>query len=226
MKIERTIVFGFEPAIEDMRNPMDSWEDSDSSYWSGLCNAGLFVDSCGGVIRAPERPVLGPKDLDLACKLIKRGSAHRKFLREIIIWARLTLPRFVWQEMDTYKVATVRNSCSTMNKLGTRDLEQSDFERPIPEAILRLVNMSGAQLRQAKEEQEGIREMRVELKNILPEGYLQLAGYLMSYETALTMFFDREPHRLPQWRADCEESLCSWIASLPYMKQFIAAAQH
>lgn len=225
MKIERTIVFGFEPALEDMRNPMDSWADSDSLFWSSPGHSGRYDDNYGGFIHAPERPVLGPKDLELACKLIKRGSAHRKFLREIIVWVRLTIPRFVWQELDTYKVATTRNSCSTMNKLGTRDLEQSDFERPVLPVYLAHINEKGAALRTCKEEGEGIMEARVQLKNDLPEGYLQRAGYLMSYETTLSMYLDREYHRLPQWRASQPQSICAWIKCLPYMADFIKAVK-
>lgn len=224
MKIERTIVFGWEPAIEDMRNPLDSWADSDSDFWP---------DSAGGVwmthegIRSPELGKLGPKDLELACKLIKRGAAHRKFLREIIIWSRLTLPRYVWQELDTYKVATVRNSCSTMHKLGTRDLTQQDFELPLlPSWLTHLNSMCGTFRRErTSQTQKGsIRDIRRELKNALPEGYLQRAGYLMSYEGALKMYFDRRHHRLPEWAVKFIESLCAWIEHLPYMPAFIEAA--
>ena len=224
MKIERTIVFGFEPALEDMRNPMDSWPDSDSTFGDDPSEFGVTWQRSDDIL-IPERPILGPKDLELACKLIKRGPTHRKFLREIIVWVRLTIPRFVWQELDTYKVATTRNSCSTMNKLGTRDLEQSDFERPVLPAYLAHINDEGTNLRIRKGEGEGIMEARVQLKNDLPEGYLQRAGYLMSYETALSMFFDREQHRLPQWRADCHGSICAWIKCLPYMGVFIDAAR-
>lgn len=225
MKIERTIVFGWEPAMEDMRNPMDSWPDSDSKFYIDSHYLGELGRPWGSEYHVPEYPLIGPEDMKLALKLIKRGTSHRKFLREIIIWVRLTLPRFVWQELDTYKVATVRNSCSTMNKLGTKDLEQSDFERPILPAYLAHINEKAAALRAAKEEHEGVREARVQLKNDLPEGYLQRAGHLMSYETALKMFFDRESHRLPQWHPDYIGSLCGWIKCLPYMADFIAAAR-
>jgi hypothetical protein len=226
MKIERTFVFGWEAAMEDMRNPYDSWADSDSKFYVDSPYLGAeLARPWSNEFRVPEYPLIGPQDLELACKLIKRGSAHRKFMREIIIWVRLTIPRFVWQELDTYKVATTRNSCSTMNKLGSTDLEQSDFERPILESYLAHINEKGAALRVAKEEHAGVREARVQLKNDLPEGFLQRAGYVMSYETALKLFFDREVHRLPQWRADCPGSLCAWVASLPYMDSFIAAAR-
>lgn len=100
MKIEHTEVHGFRPAFRGMRNPLESWERSDSTF--------------------DEIAILGKEDLKLACRLIAAGTSHSKFLRQIIVWADFTLPRYVWQEVDTYKVATVRNSCSTMHTLGKR----------------------------------------------------------------------------------------------------------
>jgi len=225
MKIDFIRVFGFEPSFHGMRNPMDSWHDADSQFYgiSGRqCWEGDF-----GLVRTPESPVIGPKDLELACKLIRRGSEHRKFLRQIMVWVRLNVPRFVWQEVDTYKVATTRMSCSTMNKLGSCDLDQIDFECPIPHTALENVNALGKVLREAKAERAGsdnIRAARVQLKNDLPEGFLQAAMYTMSYETALTMLLQRENHRLPQWRLTDQGSICQFLMSLPYMPQFYKAA--
>jgi hypothetical protein len=225
MKIDFIRVFGFEPALYGMRNPMDSWADSDSLFYSN--DANLHVDSPFGLMRLPESPMIGPKDMELACKLIKRGSEHRKFMRQIMVWVRLKIPRFVWQELDTYKVATTRMSCSTMNKLGSCDLDQVDFECPIPHAALENVNALGRVLRDAKAEKSGIeaiRAARVQLKNDLPEGFLQAAMYTMSYETALTMLLQRESHRLPQWRLTDDGSICQFLMSLPFMDMFYAAA--
>jgi hypothetical protein len=222
MKIDFIRVFGFEPSFHGMRNPMDSWKDSDSRYYD--IGGNQFWGSEFGKMLVPERPEIGPKDLELACKLIRRGSEHRKFMRQIMVWVRLNIPRFVWQEMDTYKVATVRNSCSTMNKLGSVDLDQIDFENPIPHAALQNVNDLARVLREAKEERGDIRKARVQLKNDLPEGFLQQAMYSMSYETALTMLLQRERHRLPQWRLTDNGSLCQFLLQLPYMTQFYKAA--
>jgi len=223
MKIEDVKVFGFEPALHGMRNPMDSWHDSDTTYYDigGEEFLPLFN---GELARIPERPLIGPKDLKLACKLIRRGSEHRKFMREIMVWMNITIPRYVWQELDTYKVATVRNSCSTMNKLGSKDLEQSDFQHPIPAAQLDNINMLGRILREAKGEGEGVREARVQLKNDLCEGFLQKATYMMSYETVLAVILQREKHRLPEWRIQSEGSITQTLMALPYMTQFYKAA--
>lgn len=224
MKIERIRVYGFEPAFRGMRNPQNSWDKSDSTFYSptGFEHYPATYDTTELLV--PESPRIGPKDLELACTLIKRGSEHRKFLRQIMVWMDITIPRYVWQELDTYKVATVRNSCSTMNKLGERDLEQSDFELPIQELTLELINKLGRLLREAKEEHQGVREARRQLKNDLPEGFLQMATYSMSYETALSAVLQREFHRLPEWRLEDEGSITSTLISLPYMKEFYEAA--
>lgn len=229
MKIENVEVFGFRRALHGMRNPQDSWADSDSRFWAPD-QSGLFDGASGGFVFAPERPELGPKDLELAGKLIMRGNEHSKFLREIIVWMDITIPRYVWQELDTYKVATVRNSCSTMNKLGSRDLEQTDFELPVPELTLERINHLGRLLREAKEEHAGVRQARRELKNELCEGFLQKATYLMSYQTALSALLQREHHRLPEWRLEQTEetpesgSITQMLMALPYMRQFYEAA--
>lgn len=228
MKIDFIRVFGFEPALHGMRNPMDSWSDADSQFYDNM-SGNIGLDTEFGFIKTPESPVIGPKDLELACKLIRRGSEHRKFMRQIMVWVRLNVPRFVWQEVDTYKVATTRMSCSTMNKLGSCDLDQIDFECPVPHAALENVNALGKVLREAKSEKAGsdsIRSARVQLKNDLPEGFLQAAMYTMSYETALTMLLQRENHRLPQWRLTDQGSICQFLMSLPYMPQFYKAATY
>ena len=222
MKIERVRVFGFEPAFRGMRNPQDSWDKGDSRFYQPSVNYYSNVD--WRTVVAPEFPEIGPADLHLASTLIRRGSEHRKFLRQIVVWMDITIPRYVWQELDTYKVATVRNSCSTMNKLGARDLEHSDFELPIQELTLERVNALGRLLREAKEEHQGVREARRQLKNELPEGFLQMATYTMSYETALSALLQRENHRLPEWRLASEGSITAFLMSLPYMQDFYKAA--
>jgi len=222
MKIENIEVHGFRAALRGMRNPMDSWDKSDSMFCCYESYRGNDLETS-----IPENPTIGLKDLELACKLIKSGSEHRKFLRQIQIWFDITIPRYVWQELDTYKVATVRNSCSTMHKLGIRDLIQDDFELPIPEKWLLKLNELGNQFRNAKviKDISLMNQIRREYKNLLPEGFLQKATYTMNYETALTMYFQRRNHRLPEWKEDEKGSICSFIKSLPYMKDFIKAAE-
>lgn len=228
MKIEHIEVYGWRAAIRGMRNPMNSWNRSDSQFWPSE----FFKDSekrWPGVL-TPEVPFVGPNDLKLAKKLIAGGTEHRKFLRQIQISFDITVPRYVWTEFDTYKVATVRNSCSTMHKLGSKDLEASDFQDgEVLSSTLKELNGAGRAFRNKTEFTtqgyiilKGYDIVRY-MKKILPEGFLQKATFTMNYETALSMYFQRRNHRLPEWRADKPGSICSFIASLPYMKEFIEA---
>ena len=208
MKIENIEVYGFRAAIRGMRNPMESWDKSDST----------FMDpSMDSIVRAPEYPCIGPADMKLALSLIRGGGAHRKFLRQIMVWWDITIPRAIWQELDTYKVATVRNSCSTMHKLGSRDLEVDDFQDDqITDRQLDLINKLGASYRADKTP-----ERLHALKMQLTESFLQKATYSFSYETALHMYFDRRDHRMPEWSGP--EGICAWIMRLPYMSEFVGA---
>jgi len=224
MNIDNIEVYGFTAALRGMRNPMNSWENSDSSYGVLTKTAWCFGNKS---INVPELMNIGPNDIKLACKLIKGGSEHRKFLRQIMIWMDITVPRYVWTELDTYKVSTVRNSCSTMHKLGSRDLTNDDFELPIDTKLLEHLNCFGQEFRRAKviKDHKKMGRLRHEYKNILPEGFLQKATYTMNYETALSMYFQRRNHRLPEWKVSEPSSICSFIVSLPYMKNFIDATE-
>jgi len=238
LKIENTEVFGFRSAFRAMRNPKDSWGRDDSKFYMPL--APPAGEDLAKYIHAPENPNIGPNDLKLALKLIRGGSPHRKFLRQIMVWSDWTLPRYVWQEADTYKVATVRNSCSTMHKLGSRPLTPEDFqdEDVLPE-VLAYLNQAGEALR-AKAEwippNTARRVLRGEeikrwMKKHMPEGFLQKATMTFSYETLLAMHRWRATHRLPEWSGvpsvewHDAQFICEWIRSLPYMEQFIAASE-
>lgn len=223
MKIENIEVHGFRRALSGMRNPMNSWDKSDSIY---NMNPTCLVSDKYNILTYEDTKI-GPEDLKLACRLVKGGSEHRKFLRQIQICFDITIPRYVWQELDTYKVATVRNSCSTMHKLGYTDLVQEDFELPIPEDWLSHLNAIGEQFREAKDSKnsEEMNRLRRLYKNLLPEGFLQKATYSMNYETALNMYFQRRKHRLPEWNKNNPDSICSMIKELPYMKEFIKARE-
>jgi len=211
MKIENVEVYGFRAALRGMRNPMESWDRSDSVFRAPLCGEKLWPAD----VLALEYPEIGPNDMQLALSLIKGGGAHRKFLRQIQVWWDITVPRAIWQELDTYKVSTVRNSCSTMHKLGSRNLEASDFENSevAPDELDR-INHLGAVYRKSKDPKDLHR-----LKMHLPEGFLQKATYSFSYETGLKMYFDRKDHRMPEWSGP--GGICEWIIRLPYMGSFI-----
>lgn len=199
MKIERTTVTGFKTAIHGMRNPMNSWDKSDS----------VFENHC------EDSFSIGDKDNELAMKLIKAGSEHRKFLRLIHISCFITIPRYIWQELDTYKVATVRSSCSTMHKLGFTDLTEDDFQdKVVLLQTLTLLNSIAYDYRLTKD----VGLLR-KMKQILPEGFLQSADYDMNYETAMNMYYQRKNHRMLEWSG--KNGICEWIKSLPMMNQWL-----
>lgn len=198
MKIENTEVFGFKAAIHGMRNPMNSWDKSDSVFYPD----GTFK--------------IGERDNELAIKLIKAGRDHRKFLRMIHVQAFLTLPRYIWQELDTYKVSTVRMSCSTMHKLGSVPLDMDDFQDAmVLDDTLNTLNGLGEDYRKNKE----IQTLRV-MKQILPEGFLQSADYDFNYETAFAIYNGRKTHRMSEWSQD---GICKWIKELPMMDKWLNA---
>ena len=198
--ITETEVFGFRAALRDMRNPLESWDRSDSRFGGGvnLGDGDPVWRMVAPKIAVPEFPEIGKQDLELACKLIKGGTEHRKFLRQIAINFVIEAPRYVWQEIDTYKVATVRNSCSTMHKLGHRPLTEADFiDGDVLPDTLRELNRLGQEYRAgSKSDYDLVRKM----KRYLPEGFLQRAGFHMTYETAMSMFRQRKTHRLAEWR--------------------------
>lgn len=221
MKIEHVIVYGFDPAFRGMRNPKESWAKSDSTFYRTDTTAG----SQWRDVLALEYPNLGPEDLKLACSLVKAGSDHRKFLRQIQVWWDITIPRAVWQELDTFKISTVRNSCSTMHKLGSRDLETTDFQdEDVDLRVLNEQNAMGAAYR-AKKPFEGFEGVKLlaHMKRRLPEGFLQKATYSFNYETALKMWFSRRDHRMPEWSGP--DGICEWLLRLPYLKIFIDSAR-
>lgn len=237
MLIEHTEIHGFRAALRGMRNAMDSWAASDS--WLRT-PSGLWWDITGTVTKEPwhnnepgsksigsvvfEEPFIGPKDLELACKLIRQGGDHRKFMRYIVVTCDFVIPRYVWQEVDTYKIGTVRNSCSTMNTLGKRHLTQDDFENGLPDFFLTELNRAVDEFQESGRG-KAKRESRVILKDLLPEGFLQRATMLWNYEVGFRAYFSRRKHRLPMWREGCEGSICEWIKSWPYMGHFLAAVE-
>jgi hypothetical protein len=205
IKFERTEVMNFENAIRGMRNPMNSWDKSDSRYnWSEF-NAYPYY--------------IGPKDLALAQKLINAGSDHRKFLRQIFVSVDITAPLYWWKEYDTYKVGTVANSCSTMHKIHSRPIEMSDFSFDFEEAddILRDAFCS------IVDDCEFIRKKFVKtndkkywraLIQLLPESYNQMRTCTMTYENLINIYNARRHHKLTEWH-----TMCDWIEKLPYFKE-------
>lgn len=203
--LERTSVMNIENAMRGARNPMNSWGRMDSHY-----------DEDGNYI-------LGPNDLGLALRLRKAGSDHRKFIRQIFVSVDITAPLYWWKEYDTYKVATVANSTSTMHKIHSKPFELDDFSHDhMTPGTLQFLQVIVDQM-------EAIRLKYIETKSkedwydliqLLPSSYNQMRTCTFNYETLVNIYYARRNHKLAEWHTFCE-----WIESLPYGKELIIAAE-
>lgn len=201
LKVEHGCVMNMENAIRGARNPLNSWARSDSYY-----------DENG-------RYVLGPNDIDLAGRLCRAGSDHRKFIRQILVSVDITAPLYWWKEFDTYKVATVANSTSTMHKIHAKAFDLSDFSTD---------HMTDGAKAAFKTYVDFIEETRLkymenkdkaywyDLIQLLPSSYNQLRTVTMNYETLVNIYYARRTHKLSEWH-----TLCDWILTLPYAKELI-----
>lgn len=197
---ETNDVWGFEWAFKGMRNPMNSWDWSDSDW--------LFQE-------------IGVNDLTLARRLITAGSEHRKFLRQIFVSVDITAPIFWWYEFDTYKVGTTKNSCSKMHKIHVKPFEYDDFshegidqlEPEMKELFMQYISMLEILRNKFNETQE--RKYWRALIEMLPEGYNMKATVTMSYENLWNMYNQRQYHKLEEWRIDFR----NWCDELPHWKE-------
>ena len=219
MKFEKTEVWGFEHAIRGMRNPLESWDKSDSKYIDIESEEGIELQSKGIYY------IIGSNDLQLAQTLIRAGSEHRKFLRQIFVSVDITAPLYWWKEFDTYKVGTVSNSTSTMHKLASTPItidcfEMGDFTPFIDNFKIdlswRTVVSYLEQLRQKYNETKDKRYWK-ELIRLLPESWLQKRTITMNYENILNMYRQRKNHKLTEWA----KSFCDWVKTLPYAEELI-----
>lgn len=215
LKTENADVVGWEHAIRGMRNPMNSWEKSDS-YW------GLWEDE--SPINPSDEPFffVGPNDLDLMVRLRKAGADHRKFMRMIAVYVDITAPLYWWPEYDTYKVGTVANSCSRMHKLLSRPFEVSDFsfDRLFEEAARPMVDALN-ELRDAylvSDDEAEKKEIWYAIIQLLPESYMQKRTVMLNYEVLTNMYHARKNHKLDEWH-----DLCRWMEKLPYAKELIVS---
>ncbi len=203
LKVERTSVMNFENAIRGARNPMNSWAKMDSVY-----------DEEGNFL-------FGENDIDLAKRLAKAGSDHRKFLRQIFVSVDITAPLYWWKEFDTYKVGTVANSCSTMHKIHTKPFCRDDFshDRMTEDALSALDSLieflEGERLKfvENKEEKSHWHNMI----QLLPSSFNQMRTVTLNYENLIGIYYARRTHKLAEWH-----TLCDWIMSLPYANELIA----
>ena len=195
IKIEKTETYGWEAAIRGMRNPMNSWDKSDSVFSMG----DTFI---------------GENDLSLMKKLCKAGTDHRKFMRMIVVYVDITAPLYWWKEYDTYKVGTVANSCSTMHKILDKEFTLEDFstDRLSEDAIDVMLSVVDAlnRYRQAYYERGG-NGWWDNLIQLLPSSYNQKRTVMLNYEVLANIYHSRKNHKLDEWHTFCE-----WIETLPY----------
>jgi len=202
--IENIDAWGFEHAIRGMRNPMNSWSKSDSEY-----NPANFCDSVF---------VIGENDLELMKKLYKAGTEHRKYLRQIFVSMDITAPLYWWKEFDTYKVGTVANSCSTMHKLHSKEIELSDFSFDSQfVSVFKPIVVSCESLRR-KFVETGDKTYWRALIQLLPEGYNQRRTVTMNYENVVSIIKQREGHKLSEWN----EFVSVMKTNLPYLSDIIS----
>lgn len=232
IKLKNTDVYGFEAAIRGMRNPWNSWEKSDSVY-SDAHNCEECAHKEDFSVCYPNHIyncfdfIIGDNDLALMKKLVSAGTDHSKFMRMINVTCDITAPLYWWKEFDTYKVGTVRNSCSTMHKITEKEFTLDDFshehlidtDREIHSKLLRLIPVTTV-LESVICELNYNREKYLETKDklywwqiiqLLPSSYNQRATVQLNYAVLQNIYHSRRNHRLDEWR-----DFCRWIESLPY----------
>lgn len=208
MKFENTEVFNFEGALRGMRNPMNSWNRNDS-YQKEYCY------------------IIGENDLKLAQTLIKAGSEHRKFMRQIFVSVDITAPLYWWSEYDTYKIGTAANSCSKMHKIHSKEFFRNDFSfDELNKESLIFLDTIIAKL-------EELRLKYIETKDkqywyaiiqLLPSSYNQKRTVTMTYENVFNMIHQRMNHKLNEWSGKDDSSkpnFISWAKKLPYAEELL-----
>ena len=241
LKISNFEVLGWEHAIRGMRNPMNSWEKSDSCTQGYVwCN-----EFCGHPVSGCDKEsglYLGPNDLNLMKRLRNAGTDHRKFMRMIVIYVDLTAPLYWWKEFDTYKVGTVANSCSTMHKISAKEFTLEDFScehllQSSPTQLELYSAMSCAPARDGKphwtpmmhllstiaalnhyrqmyhdaKDSDEAKKYWWQMIQLLPSSYNQKRTVMLNYEVLANIHKSRRNHKLDEWH-----TFCDWIEELPY----------
>lgn len=194
MFIHTLEVAGINSAISGMRNPMNSWGQSDTTKLG-----------------------LGDKDLELAKSLIKAGNEHSKFMRQIQVWVNINMPRYWWQEFDTYHFNT-KNSCSTMHKICSREITLDDFEYDSSIALVLLDIIYGLNILRHEYLLTKDYKCVILMKQLLPESYLQLRTVNTNYAELRTIYHQRKNHKL---KKEWVDTFCKWVETLPYAKELI-----
>ena len=220
IKLENTEVIGWEHAIRGMRNPMNSWEKSDSRSCGtcGDCDICIDYDNCP-FDHDGHKFVIGPNDLDLMTRLRNAGTDHRKFMRMITVYVDITAPLYWWKEFDTYKVGTVANSCSTMHKIHEKEFTMEDFstEHLYPEVREAFENNIIKYLNEARKTYNFLsdtpskKDAWWQMIQVLPTSYNQRRTVMLNYEVLANIYKSRRNHKLDEWH-----TFCDWVESLPY----------
>ena len=235
IQIDKTEVFGWESAVRGMRNPLNSWDKSDTKICPGSCDFCDFWSldrskcNCNHI---KGEIVIGPNDLKLMKSLSKAGADHGKFLRMINVMCDINAPLYWWKEFDTYKVGTVANSCSTMHKIHAKEFEMSDFStdklhkrsiRYFEDAIevlniWRNIYMNGGMMDNydgtARMYEPKDKDAWWQMIQLLPSSYNQKRTVQLNYQVLKNMYNARKSHKLDEWKA-----LCRWCETLPYFKE-------
>lgn len=229
--------YGWEEAIRGMRNPMNSWDKSDSETITAVLKNREISPGVTETYYAPCEPYVkvGPNDLELMQKLVKAGTDHRKFMRMITVYVDITAPLYWWKEFDTYKVGTVANSCSTMHKIADKEFTIKDFScehlldwfddydvtaSSYYSKIAEEEFLSIDVLKAVVEALNNYRKLYIQTKDkkywwqmiqLLPSSYNQKRTVQLNYEVLANIYKSRKNHKLDEWLG-----FCDWIKTLPY----------
>lgn len=236
IKFENTEVIGWEHAIRGMRNPMNSWEKSDSFVCDYDCSGcpqhdiDLWPETeCKGYF-GEGNFVIGRNDHDLMKRLRNAGTDHRKFMRMITVYVDITAPLYWWKEFDTYKVGTVTNSCSMMHKIAAKEFTLGDFSHEHATIrSLEILMMTIKYLNECRDlyinyethdnggySKPTKKEVWWQMIQLLPSSYNQKRTVMMNYEVLANIYKSRKDHKLDEWR-----KFCDWIETLPYSELII-----
>lgn len=194
IKIENIEVFNFQGAFRGLRNPLESWDKSDSYY------------------NENNNFIIGEKDMELALKLIKAGDEHGKFARQIFVSMDITAPLYFFKEFDTYKISTVANSTSSMHKTGSRFLNHKDFswDKITPHRDNEIYHLNKL-IKKWQDSNKTDKEVWRELIQDLPSSFNQMRTWTGNYQGLRNIYFQRRNHKLVEWK-----ELCRVIEDLPY----------
>lgn len=234
IKLENTEVMGWEAAIRGMRNPMNSWEQSDSGWDASIYHCDK--DYLTVMSEDFSDYEVGPNDQDLMERLRNAGTDHRKFMRMITVYVDITAPLYWWKEFDTYKVGTVANSCSTMHKIADKEFTLGDFscehlidydlyscneaDGPVINSAphigcggIQLINLTINVLNYYRDKYLETKDKKYwwQMIQLLPSSYNQRRTVMLNYEVLANMYGSRKNHKLDEWHVFCE-----WIKGLPY----------